>query len=117
MKYAKYMVLPAVLAILLPLGAFAKPKNERNLVLTDTVKVGSTQLKAGTYKVEWQGTGPLLQVSFLEYGKTVATTQGKMVETKKPWPSDEVVTKNTGKTPILEEIDFGGTSDSLQIVH
>ncbi len=116
MKYAKYMMLLAAFAILVPLGAFARPKNERTVTFPDAVQVGSTLLKAGSYKVEWQGTGPMLRVSFLEYGKTVATAQAKMVESKTPFEGNEIVTTNTGKTPKLESIDFGGKTESLVLV-
>jgi hypothetical protein len=116
MRCAKYVVLLAALALLVPLSAFAQSKSARNVVILDTVQVGSTQLKPGTYKVEWQGTGPLLSVSFLQHGKTVATTQGKIVEAKTPWVDDGVVTKNTGNTLTVEEIDFGGRTESLVLV-
>jgi len=118
MRSAKYIVFLAVLALLVPLGAFARAKNQRSLVITDPVWVGSTELKAGTYKVEWQGSGTLLSVSFLQYGKTVATTQGKIVEKNNPWPYDDIVITKTGDTPRLDEIDFGGKKDALaQVRH
>jgi hypothetical protein len=116
MRYALYVVLLVALALLVPLGAVAQSKSERNVVLTDTVQVGSTQLKPGTYKVEWQGTGSSLRVSFLEHGKTVVTTEGKMVELKEPSPYDDVVTTGTGNTRRLEEIDFSGKRDALVLV-
>ena len=113
MSMRSALVLTAVLVLLVPLGAFARSKNERSVVLTESILVGSTQLSAGTYKVEWQGNGPSLHVSFLEHGKTVATTEGKMVEKKNPSPYDEIVTGAAGKTRILEEIDFRGQRDAL----
>ena len=116
MKFAKYLMLLGAFAVLVPLGAFARPKNERNVTFPDAVQVGSTLLKAGTYKIEWQGKGPTLRVSFLEDGKIVATSQGKMVEAKMPWDSDAIVTTNVSKKPMLEEIDFGGKTESLVLV-
>lgn len=116
MRNAKYMVLLAALALLVPLSTFARSKNERSVFIPDTVQVGSTQLKAGAYKVEWQGSGPLLRLIFLQHGKTVATAGGKMVEMKEPQASDEIVTKNTGDKRNLEEIEFGGKKDALVLV-
>ncbi len=113
MRCAKYMVLLATLALLVPLSAFARPKNEHDVNLTAAVQVGSTQLKPGTYKVEWQGNQQSLSVSFVEGGKTVATTQGKMVEQSKPALYDAVVMKTAGKTTRIEEIDFRGQKDAL----
>jgi len=115
MRSAKYMILLATLTLGLPLSAWARPKNEHNLTIYDPVQVGSTQLKPGDYKVEWQGTGQAVQVRFLQYGKTVATTQGKLVEEKKPSSQDDVVTVKVGNAERLEEIDFEGNKDSLVI--
>jgi hypothetical protein len=110
-RCVQYVVLLAALSLLIPLGALARPKNERDVAIPDTVQVGSTQLKAGTYEVEWQGNKQSLRVSFLEDGKTVATTQGKMVEKSKRAPHDIFVMASDTKR--LEEIDFGGKKDAL----
>jgi hypothetical protein len=112
-RFVKYMVLLAALALLIPTGALARPKNERRVTIPDAVQVGSTQLKAGTYKVEWQGNKQSLHVNFLENGKTVATAQAKMVEKSRRARYDAFVTKMAGNTKRLEEIDFGGENDAL----
>ncbi len=109
------MVLPLALALLVPFDAIARPKNEHNVIIPQSMQVGSTQLKPGSYKVEWDGTGPSLQVSFLKNGKTVATTEGKMVEQDKPSPYTEVVCDTAGKTARLEEINFRGKKEMLVI--
>ncbi len=112
-RFVRYMVLPAALALLVSLSAFARPKNEHSVNFPDNVQVGSTQLKAGTYKVEWQGSASALKVSFLRDGKVVATTQGKMVQKNVRFDSDEIVTANVHNTQRLEAIDFGGMKDAL----
>jgi hypothetical protein len=113
MRCSKYTILLAGLVLLVPLSAFARSKNERSVDIPKTVQIGPTQLKAGTYKVEWQGNGSLLHVNFLEHGRTVASTQGKMVELKKPSTYDEVVMITKGKTNRLEEIHFSGKKEAL----
>jgi hypothetical protein len=113
MKGARNMVLLAALTLLVPLSTWARSQNARNVTIPETVKVGSTQLKAGTYKIEWQGNHQSLRVSFLENGKTVATAQGKMVEKIKRANEDAFVMKAVGNTKMLEEIDFGGMKDAL----
>ena len=113
MKSMKSMVILATLALLVSISAFARSKNERNVVISDNIQIGSTQLKAGTYKVEWQGAASALQVSFMRDGKVVATTQAKMVEKKNEFPSDEIITANVDKTRRLEEIGFGGKKEAL----
>ncbi len=80
MKYIKYLggaVLAGLLA--LPVTAFAKDKNEGNLMLSAPVQVGSTQLQPGSYKVEWQGSGPAVNVDILQDNKTVVTAAAKVV--------------------------------------
>ncbi len=112
-RFLKYMVMLAALALLVPLSAFARPKSERTVEFHDTLQVGSTQLKAGTYEVEWQGTPSSLRVSFLQDGKTLATTNGKMVEKNIASPYDDVITTHVHNTLRLEEIDFHGRKEAL----
>src|SRR5260370_33366648 len=78
MKHVRYFALVSVLAVLSPLGAFARDKNQRSVDIPDTVQVGSTQLQAGHYKLQIAGTGPDVQVTFLQNGKTVATVPGTL---------------------------------------
>ncbi len=101
--------------MLLPAGAFARDKNEGKLKLFDTVRVGSTQLQPGDYKVEWNGTGPTVNVDIMQDQKTVATTSAKLVGYTSGY--DAVVTEPaTSKTQakVLEEIDFGKQTAGLQ---
>jgi hypothetical protein len=113
MKYAKYAVLLLALTLIVPFGAFARSKNECSVVLSETTMVGTTQLKAGTYKVEWTGKGSSLSVNFLEKGKTVATTQGKMVVKDKASSYDQIIMGKEGDMKQLKEIDFGGKKEAL----
>jgi hypothetical protein len=113
MKYAKYAVLLLALTLVVPFGAFAGGKNECTVTLSDAMMVGSTQLKAGTYKVEWSGEASALNVNFLEKGKTVATAQGKMVEKEKPASYLQIATIKEGETKRLKEIDFAGKKGAL----
>ena len=113
MKYAKYVVLLVALTLIIPFGAFAGSKNECNVTFADTTLVGTTQLKAGTYKVEWTENGSLLNVNFLDKGKTVATAQGKMVEKEKAPSFNQIVVGKDGDMKRLREIDFGGKKKAL----
>ncbi len=113
MRSLKYLGMLSAVALSISVSAFAHPKNEHSMTISDNVQVGSTQLKAGTYKIEWQGPASSLQVRFIRDGKTVATAQARMVEKDKAFPSDEIVTADMHKTQRLEEIDFGGKKDAL----
>jgi hypothetical protein len=108
MKYLRYMALLAALAVLSPLGAFARDKNQHSVEIPETVQIGSTQLQPGTYKLEWQGTGAQMQVSFVRHGKTVATLPGTLTTNDGASVQDAVVTDTASdNTKTLREIDFG----------
>ena len=111
MKYVKYLALLSVLAVLSPLGAFARDKNQRSVDIPDAVQVEGTQLQAGHYKLEIQGTGPDVQVTFLHNGKTVATVPGTLKTNDKEATEDAVVMDTASKT--LDEIHFGRDKESL----
>jgi len=57
-------------------------KNSQSITLTDPVKVGSTQLAAGDYKVTWTGTAPNVQVTIAAKGKASVTVPAKLVDAK-----------------------------------
>lgn len=66
------------LALLLASSAFAGTKT--NLHLNGPATVNGTNLKAGDYKLEWDGTGPDVQVSIVQGKNVVAKVQGKLVD-------------------------------------
>jgi hypothetical protein len=105
-----------VLALLLPLSGLAE-SNGGTIQLASPVQIGGTQLKPGTYKVEWSGTGPAVQVNFLRHNKTVATAQGKIVDHQRPSPYDDVVIGPLGNTQqkTISEIDFDNRKEALLI--
>jgi hypothetical protein len=67
-----------ILAIL-PFAANAASKNSANIVLDNSVTVGTTELPKGTYKVVWTGTDPNVQVTFTS-GKWTKTVPAQIVE-------------------------------------
>jgi hypothetical protein len=108
MKHVKYMTLVSALAVLSSLSAFARDKNQHSVNIPDAVQVGSTQLQPGNYKVEWQGNGPGVQVSFLQHGKTVATVPGTLKTNEGPAIQDDVqIDATSSSSRTLEKIDFG----------
>ncbi len=118
MRHIKYLggaVLAGLLA--LPVTAFAKDKNEGNLMLSAPVQVGSTQLQPGSYKVEWQGSGPAVNADILQDDKTVATAAAKLVAYTEGY--DAVVTGPAAGDPqktAIQEIDFGKQKEGLQLI-
>ena len=114
MKHPNLLVLFSTLALLFPLSSLARDKNQHSVNIHDSVRVGSTQLKAGTYKVEWEGTGPTVQVLFLKDGTTVATAPATLQTNDKQINQDDVVTGRTStNTEALEEIDFYRQKEAL----
>jgi len=113
MKAVKYLFLLAGIAMLLPLGAFAKDSKEGKFTISEPVQVGSTQLKPGDYKVEWDGSGDSVNVKIMQGKKTVATVPGKIVNHDQAAPYNAVVLKGASGQRSINEIDFGNRKEAL----
>lgn len=114
MKQIKYAALLSTFALLFSVSALARDKNQHSVEISDAVQIGDTQLKPGNYRVEWQGTGPEIQVNFVRDGKTVATVPGTLKTNDAKVTRDEILTNTTSAdTKTLEEIDFGRNKESL----
>ena len=107
MKFIRNMFMVALLAAL-PLIAFAATKS---VDLDQTVAVGNTVLKPGTYHVTWSGNGPNVQVEFKSGKKTVATTTATVQNQKAASQAVEVGPANGNNAKTLQAIDF--TSERL----
>ncbi|HSY90165.1 MAG TPA: hypothetical protein VK812_02275 [Candidatus Binatus sp.] len=108
----------AVLSLTCLLGfggsAYAASKNAHSVEISDAVQIGGTELKPGNYKVEWEGTGPEVQVSFLQNGKTVATAPGTLKTNDDRVKQNAIVIEPAGAgTSTLKEIDFRHLRQSL----
>jgi hypothetical protein len=114
MKRLNHIALLIAISLLFPLLAFASNKNQHSVSINDSVKVGSTQLKPGDYKVEWQGTGPAVQVTFMHNGNTVATAPATLRTNDDQAIQDDVVIDRTNaNTEALKEIDFAHQKEAL----
>ena len=111
MKHQRYLTLVSILAVLSPLSVFARDKNQHSVDISATVQVEGAQLKPGNYKVEWQGTGPDIQVTFLRDGKTVATVPATLKTNDGQVTQDQIVTDSANNT--LSEIDFRRDKEAL----
>jgi len=70
----------ALMLTLIAAPAFAA-KNSQSVNFAAPVKLGTTNLPAGDYKVTWNGTGDNVQVTIAENGKTL-TVPAKLVAEK-----------------------------------
>ncbi len=111
MKFANYVAFLSILAVLIPLSAFAREKNQHSIDIPSAVQVGGKQLEAGSYKVEWQGAGPTVQVTFLRKGKAVATVPGTLKTNDSQITADAIQTDSANNT--LNEIDFRRDQEAL----
>lgn len=112
-KYLQYVTVLSTLVLLFPVGALARDK-AHSVEIPYAVQVGATRITAGSYKVAWQGTGPAVEVSFSQYGKTVVTVSGTLKTNDDQVTQDAIVTEATSAdTTTLKEIDFGHQKEAL----
>jgi hypothetical protein len=105
----------SMLTVALTTVTFAANKNQGTFTLADTTRVGSTELRAGDYKAQWQAeSGDAVKVEFLQNGKTVATVEGKLKDLQEPAPYSAVITKSlSNNAQEIDEIDFNKQKQAL----
>jgi len=102
------------LTLLLASSAFAATK--ANLTLNNPTSVNGTRLKAGDYRLEWDGTGPNVEVSFLQGKKVVAKAPAKVVDLPTPSQNDAaLINKNDDGTTSLAGARFHGKKYALEV--
>jgi hypothetical protein len=110
------------LALVLASSAFASTKG--TMQLNNAVTVNGTRLKAGDYKLEWEGSGPNVELSILQGKNVVAKVPAHVVDLPSPATYTAAVTRKNGDgTNVLDGVrfegkrmalDFGEGSDSMQ---
>ena len=102
------------LAVLLASSAFAATKG--NLHLDSATLVNGTTLKAGDYKVEWDGTGPNVDVSIIQGRTVVAKVPAKIVDLNTPaQQTATLVIHNDNGTTALTGARFEGKKIALDL--
>lgn len=95
----------AGVVLMLPLSALAASKNSSNVEIPDKVVVNGKQIQPGTYKVEWNGTGPNVEVSILQGHKTVAQAPARLVNGT--YEQQAIVThQNNSGANVLDQIQL-----------
>jgi len=110
------------LALLLASSAFAATKAQ--LRLQSSATVNGTKLKPGEYKLQWDGTGPNVEVSIVQGKNVLAKVPAKLVDLSSPAQNDAAVVKNNddGTSSLAGvrfegkkfALDLSGSSDSMQ---
>jgi len=102
------------LALLLASSAFAVTKASLNLQSPTTIS--GTKLKAGDYKLEWDGSGPNVEVSIMRGRNVLAKVQAKVVDLNSPSANNAaVVIKNNDGTSTLSGARFAGKKFALEL--
>ena len=94
----------SLLLVLIPVISFAA--TTKSITLTDPVSVGSTVLKPGDYKVEWDGTGSNVQVKFMQNHKAVATVPATVQNSNSSYDGALDLHGANQNTKTLHAIDF-----------
>src|SRR5258708_33966001 len=80
------------LALLLASSAFAATKG--SLQLSNAVTVNGTTLKPGDYKVQWEGSGPNVELSIMQGKNVIPKASAHVVDLEKPSSNDAAVIRN-----------------------
>ena len=102
------------LALLLASSAFAASKG--SLQITNPTTVNGTRLKPGDYKVEWEGSGPGVELSIKQGKNVIAKVPAKVIDLNSPATNDAAVTrKNDDGTSSLMGVRFEGKKYALEL--
>jgi hypothetical protein len=105
----KYMAIVA-LALMTPVALFAAPKNSAKVTFSQTITVNGTQVPAGEYRVEWQGTGASVEATILKAGKVLASSPATLVIGKTNLDGAFETTEGANNSRILQAIDWSDRS-------
>ena len=102
------------LALVLTSSAFAASK--ANLTLNNPTSINGTTLKAGDYKLEWDGSGPNVEVSIVQGKKVITKVPAKVVDLEKASANDAALLKQNGDgTTTLSGARFQGKKYALEL--
>ncbi|HLZ42126.1 MAG TPA: hypothetical protein VKQ11_14250 [Candidatus Sulfotelmatobacter sp.] len=102
------------LALLMASSAFAAEK--ASLTLTHPATVNGTTLKAGDYKLQWDGTGPNVEVTIVKGKNVVTKVPAKIVDLGSPAINDAAVMRtNTDGSSTLAGARFQGKKYGLEL--
>jgi len=102
------------LAVLLASSAFAATKAD--LQLNNPVLVNGTQLKPGDYKIQWDGSGPNVELSIIQGKNVVAKVPAHIVELPAPATYNAAVThKNDSGPNSLAGVRFQGKKTAIEL--
>ena len=117
MKFATIsnrLVIVIGLALLLTSGAFAATKAD--LTLQSPTTINGAQLKPGDYKLQWEGSGPNVEVSIQQGKKVIAKVPAKVVDLNVASQNNAAILRMNGDgTSTLAGARFEGKKFALEI--
>jgi len=115
MKLAKTLSVTIVaLAFFVAVGAAARSRDGRSMVLHYDATVAGSHLASGEYDITWETHSPEATVSFMKQTKVVATAEGKVVDRGRKYAANQVVyDQNADGARVIREIRFGGSSEVI----
>jgi len=102
------------LALLLTSSAFAATK--ASLTLQNPTIINGTKLKPGDYKLQWDGSGPNVEVSIMQGRTVLAKVPAKVVDLTSPAENNAAVVKhNDDGTSTLAGARFEGKKFAIEL--
>ena len=116
MKMARLTIALFGAALLCSASAFAGEINKGKLELAEKVSVDGTPLDPGIYKVEWEGSGPTVQVTLLKGKQSMATFPAHLTQQGASNSADAYgSTKEQDGSIALTAIYFSGKPYVLEV--
>jgi hypothetical protein len=102
------------LALVLASTAFAASKG--SLQLSSTTTINGTQVKPGEYKIEWEGSGPAVELSIKQGKNVIAKVPARVVDLNSVAVNDAAVVRVNGDgTSSLTGVRFQGKKFALEL--
>jgi hypothetical protein len=102
------------MALLLAASAFAATK--ASLQLNNPVMVNGTTLKAGDYKVQWEGSAGSVELSIMQGKNVLAKVPAHVIELQTPAGNNAAVTRKNESGPnTLAGVRFQGKKFALEL--
>jgi len=105
-----------VLGLALALASSAFAASKANMTLNNPTSVNGTKLNAGDYKLEWDGSGPNVEVSIIQGKKVVTKVPAKVVDLDKAPGNNAALLKQNGDgSTTLAGVRFQGKKYALEL--
>ena len=105
-----------VIGLALLLASSASAATKASLQLNNPVLVNGTTLKPGEYKVQWEGSGPNVELSIMQGKNVLAKVPAHVVDLQSPSQNDAAVTRKNDSGPnTLAGVRFQGKKYAIEL--